>query len=364
MSATSCRWQTAAFGQATGGASVLYADRPSKSSGDPFMKLAASLVVSVTCLLAASASAQAPFAESSLEAPTRTGPLKGTLLTPRAKPTAVVVIIPGSGPTDRDGNSPIGVKASTYRLLAEGLASRGVATLRIDKRGMFASAGAAKDANAVTIADYGDDVQSWVTVLKNKTHAPCVWVLGHSEGGLVALAAAKDLQGTCGFILVSTPGRRLGDVLRSQLKANPANAPLLGQALPAIDALEQGRLVDTTGMSPALLPLFHPAVQGFLISMLSYDPSHLISGITKPVLVLQGQRDIQVDEEDARLLSKADPRAHLVLLPDVNHALKSFTSDDRAANFATYGDPGLPLAPGVVESISEFLAKNASATGG
>ena len=328
------------------------------------MKLVASLVLSAACLLASPASAQASFAESALEAPTKNaGPLKGTLLTPKSKPTAFVLIIPGSGPTDRDGNNPMGVRGSTYRLLAEGLAARGVATLRIDKRGMYASAGAAKDANAVTIADYGDDVQSWVSVLRNEAHAPCVWILGHSEGGLVALAAAKNLQGACGFILVSTPGRTLADVLRGQLTANPANAPLLGQALPAIDALEQGHRVDTAGMNPALMPLFRPAVQGFLISMFSYDPAQLIAAIAKPVLVLQGQRDIQVREDDARLLAKADPRASLVLLPNVNHVLKTVTSDDRKENLATYGDPGLPLAPGVVESISEFLARNPTAAG-
>jgi len=328
------------------------------------MKLSAGLVLLVTFLLVRAALAQALFSESSLEAPTRSGPLKGTLVMPNAKPSAVVVIIPGSGPTDRDGNSPLGVKASTYRLLAEGLSSRGIATLRYDKRGMFASANAAKDPNAVTIADYGDDVQSWLTILKSKAQTPCVWVLGHSEGGLVALAAAKDLQGACGFILVSTPGRRLGEVLRSQLKANPANSPLLGQALPAIDALEQGRRVDTTKMNPALLPLFRPDVQGFLISMFSYDPSELISGISKPVLVLQGQRDLQVGEQDAQLLGRADHRARLVRLPNVNHVLKTVTSDDRAVNLATYGDPGLPLAPAVLEAISEFFAENASATGG
>ena len=305
-----------------------------------------------------------PFAEAALEAPTKNaGPLKGTLLAPKSRPTAFVLIIPGSGPTDRDGNSPMGVRGSTYRLLAEGLASQGVATLRIDKRGMYGSAGAAKDANAVTIADYGDDVQLWVTVLKDEAHAPCVWILGHSEGGLVALAAAKNLQGACGFILVSTPGRTLADVLRAQLKANPANAPLLGQALPAIDALEQGHRVDTSGMNTALMPLFRPAVQGFLISMFSYDPSQLIAAIAKPVLVLQGQRDIQVGEQDARLLAKANPRASLVLLPNVNHVLKTVTSDDRKENLATYGDPGLPLAPGVVEAIAEFLAKNPTAVG-
>src|SRR5690242_10263056 len=111
----------------------------SQSTSDPRMKVPAGLVLLVTFLLARAALAQAPFSESSLEAPTRFGPLKGTLVMPNAKPSAVVVIIPGSGPTDRDGNSPLGVKASTYRLLAEGLSSRGIATLRYDKRGMFAS---------------------------------------------------------------------------------------------------------------------------------------------------------------------------------------------------------------------------------
>ncbi|MBW8831587.1 MAG: alpha/beta fold hydrolase [Burkholderiales bacterium] len=327
------------------------------------MKFASSIVLSGACLLASSASAQAAFSETFLEVPGRTGTLKGTLLVPNSNPSAVVLIVPGSGPTDRDGNNLLGVKASTYRLLAEGLASHGVATLRIDKRGMFASAAAAKDANAVTIGDYVDDVQSWVTILRSETHAPCVWVLGHSEGGLVALASAKDLQGECGFILAATAGRPMGEVLRNQLKANPANAPLLGQALSAIDALEQSRRVDTKDMHPALQVLFNPAVQGFLISAFSYDPTRLISGIAKPVLVLQGQRDLQVNEADARVLKQAGRRASLVLLPDVNHVLKSVTSDDPRSNIATYADPGLPLAPGVVDAISEFLASNAVTSG-
>ena len=116
-------------------------------------------------------------------------------------------------------------------------------------------------------------------------------------------------------------------------------------------------------MNPALMRLFHPSVQGYLINAFSYDPAHLIAGVSKPVLVVQGQRDLQVGEGDARLLKQADPRASLVLLPDVNHVLKSVASDDRRANLATYADRGLPLAPGVIDAIAEFLAKNASASG-
>lgn len=327
------------------------------------MKFAAIIALSSAGLFVCSASAQGAFLETFLEAPSPAGPLKGTLLAPRSNTTAVLLIVPGSGPTDRDGNSPLGVKASTYRLLAEGLASRGVATLRFDKRGMFASAAAARDANAVTIGDYGDDLQSWVSVLRNETHMPCVWVLGHSEGGLVALASAKNLRSACGLILVATPGRPMGEVLRGQLLANPANTALLGQALPAVDALEQGRRVDTKDMHPALQKLFNPAVQGFLISAFSYDPSLLISGISKPLLVIQGQRDLQVGEADAQALKEAEPSATLVLLPGVNHVLKFVTSDDQRVNIASYADPGLPLAAGVVDSISEFLTKNPSRPG-
>jgi uncharacterized protein len=304
----------------------------------------------------APASGAAPV-ETLIEAPGPTGALRGTMLAPANGHGPVVLIIPGSGPTDRNGNNPLGVSAAPYRLLAEGLAARGVTTVRIDKRGLAGSAGAVPNGNDVTIPDYVTDVQAWIKVIRQHTRTSCVWLLGHSEGGLVALAAART-SSECGLILVSTAGRPLGEVLREQLKANPANAPLLDQALPAIDALEAGKTVDTAAMPAPLMPLFNPRVQRFLISALSYHPAELISGYTQPVLILQGLRDIQVREADAQALKKANPAATLVLLPDVNHVLKSVSSDDVRVNIATYGNASLPLAPGVVEAIGDFLRAN------
>lgn len=312
------------------------------------------IAVAASCGVVAGAAAGAAPVESPIEAPGPGGPLKGTLLTPDGGHGAVVLIIPGSGPTDRDGNSPLGISAAPYRLLAEGLAAHGVTTVRIDKRGMFGSVAATADANAVTIPDYVADVQSWTRVIREHTQGSCIWLLGHSEGGLVAMASAKNPD-VCGLLLVSAPGRPLGEILREQLKANHANAPVLSEALPAIDALEAGKRVDTSAMNPALLPLFRPTVQGFLISAFSYDPAKLLARYEKPVLILQGQRDLQVREADARALKLADPKATLVLLPDVNHVLKSVASDDMRENFATYGNANLPLAPGVVQSIGDFL---------
>ncbi len=300
-------------------------------------------------IIAAAAAAAQP-----ITAPGPQGPLAGTLLD--AGPTApVVLIIPGSGPTDRDGNNPLGVKAAPYRLLAEELAGMGVSTVRIDKRGMLGSKDAIADANAVRIADYADDTHAWVKSIRERTGARCVWVLGHSEGGLVALEAAQKADGLCGVILVSAVGRKMGDVIREQLRANPANAPLLEVAMPAIDSLEAGKSVDSSTMPAPLQKLFAPQIQPFLMDLMASDPAKLAAGVKLPMLIVQGGRDLQVSESDAKALAAAQPRAKLVIVPQMNHVLKDVGSDDRAANFATYGDPSLPVDSAIVEAIADFL---------
>jgi pimeloyl-ACP methyl ester carboxylesterase len=297
--------------------------------------------------------------EKPVEAPGPLAPLKGVMSSPKDQGAPVVLIVPGSGPTDRDGNNPLGVNASTYKLLAQELAARGVATVRIDKRGMFESAKSVLDPNAVTIEDYARDVGSWVGAIRRGTGAPCVWVLGHSEGGLVALVAGQHDPHICGLVLAAAPGRPLGQVLRGQLKANPANAPVLGQAFAAIDELEAGRRVDPGALHPALRPLFNPQVQGFLASAFALDPALLAAACKKPILVLQGGRDLQIGTEDARRLSQAASSSKLVLLPDANHVLKQVGTDDLSANLATYGNPDLPLSPGIADAIANFISSAA-----
>lgn len=314
------------------------------------------MVLLASALALAAASAAAAAVQSDISAPGPNGPLKGTL-TRAGKPDApVVLVIPGSGPTDRDGNSPLGVKAATYRLLAEELAGKGISTVRVDKRGMFASAGAVPDPNAVTIEDYVRDTHAWVDAIRQRMGARCVWLLGHSEGGLVALAAARSDANICGLVLIATAGRPLGDVLKDQLRANPANAPLLDQAIAAVDALAAGKRVEVSSLPPPLAPLFQPAVQGFLISAFALDPAELARTVHKPVLVVQGERDIQVGVADARTLAAAATFSTLVLLPDANHVLKRVASNDPGANVATYADPHLPLVPGVTDAIARFVS--------
>ncbi|NHV25134.1 alpha/beta hydrolase [Burkholderia sp. D-99] len=293
--------------------------------------------------------------QTEIEAPGPAGPLKGTLLSPASGDAPVVLIVPGSGPTDRNGNAPNWLQASTYRLLAEGLHDAGIASVRIDKRGMYGSASAIPDADDVTIDEYAADVHSWVAAIRARTRASRVWLLGHSEGGLVALSAARQMADIDGLILVSTAGRPLGRVLRQQLQSNPANAPILANAMSILDSLEAGERVDAAGIDPALMQLFRPKVQRFLMSELTLDPAALLAGYMKPVLIVQGSRDLQVAVQDAELLKQANPRAEMALIADANHALKTVRTPARQENLAAYSNPDLPLADGVVEAISAFV---------
>ena len=266
------------------------------------------------------------------------GTLEGTL----AQGTPAVLIVPGSGPTDRDGNSPLGIAAQTYKLLAEALAQHGIASVRIDKRGMFGSAAAVPDPNDVTVDDYVADIESWADTLSRESGGRCVWLLGHSY---------------CGLLLVASVGVNAAEVIRTQLAANPANAPILPQVDRIIAKLKAGESVPRDEMHPGLIPLFGPEVQGFVGSMFRQEPTELIAAHDLPVLILNGRADLQTPASDAQALASARPDARLVLLDGVNHVLKQVPDDSRAANIAAYSDPDLPLAPVVADAIAQFVAE-------
>ena len=278
-------------------------------------------------------------------------PLHGTLLTP-ADTQAAAVLIPGSGPTDRNGNQLPAVQAATLRLLAEGLAEDGIATVRIDKRGVGASAMAAYSEDRLRFDHMAEDARSWAADLAARTGRDCVWLMGHSEGGLVAQVAAADNPQVCGVILLASAGRPAADVVREQLAALPQ--PTHDQAMHALSELEAGRTVEPV---PGLEALFRPSVQPYIISWFRHDPGALAAAYDRPIMIVHATHDIQVGAADADALSAAQPNAERLDLEGVNHVLKASPAD-RAGNIAVYGDPDAPLAEGLADAVAAFVLEN------
>jgi alpha-beta hydrolase superfamily lysophospholipase len=262
-----------------------------------------------------------------------------------------VVIIAGSGPTDRDGNSPGGVGADTYKLLARGLADAGIATFRYDKRGLASTKGTF-DMSATTLADFAADAAAAARLIDSLPESGPVFLLGHSEGGTLALIAATAGAPVRGLILVATAGRDPTTILREQL-GRQLSPTMLAQ----FDTAWAGYLRGDTAIKypPALAPLFVPVNRRFMVSWQETRPVDLLRRDTLPVLVLQGETDVQITPEDARLLAAARPDITLMLLSGVNHVLKEATGSTAMAQMAAYTDRSLPLAPRVVPAIVDWI---------
>jgi uncharacterized protein len=297
----------------------------------------------------------APWREEAVTLPAGTGELRGTLLLPAGEgPWPVALLIAGSGPTDRDGNTrlPDGtlMANNSLRLLAEGLAAAGVAAVRYDKRGIGDSESAALREDEMRFDHMVEDAAGWVDLLRRDDRFGPLTVVGHSEGSLVGLLAARR-TGVAGFVSVAGVGRPAADVMATQLRAAALPEPLLGQMESALAELAAGR---TPGeVSPLLASLVRPSVHGYLISWFRYDPAAELRGFEGPVLIVQGTHDIQVPVEEARLLAEARPDARLLLIEGMNHVLKDAPAD-RAAQMPIYADAARPLAEGLVEAIAAF----------
>jgi uncharacterized protein len=290
--------------------------------------------------------------EDAVQLETSTGTLHGTLLRPASRGVApVVLLIAGSGPTDRDGNSAgLPGANNSLKLLAEGLAVRGIATLRYDKRGVGASLSAGPLEDDLRFETYVDDAAAWTRQLQADPRFSTVSVLGHSEGSLIGMLAAER-AGAGAFISVAGIARSAGEVLRDQLR--PRLPPALWEESERIlAALEAGERVDS--VPAALQVLYRPSVQPYLISWLRYVPAEVLARLTPPVLLVQGTTDIQVGVGEAHALQQALPAAELRLIEGMNHVLKE-VPPDLALQQASYSEPSLPVVPELLEQIHAFV---------
>jgi hypothetical protein len=302
-------------------------------------------------LLLAAIPGQAQTREEAAELRSASGTLAGTLLLPaNSGRVPVVLVIAGSGPTDRNGNTQGLGANNSLRLLAEGLASKGIASLRVDKRGVGGSAGALTSEVDIRFDDLIGDAEGWVRKLRADPRFSTVTVLGHSEGSLIGMVAARQ-AGADAFVSVAGAGRRAGQILRDQLRPR-LPAALNAQSDSILAALEAGRTRDS--VPPVLAALYRPGVQPYLISWLRRDPAREIAQLRVPVLVAQGTTDIQVSTADADSLHAALPASRLLKVEGMNHVLKQVPADP-ARQMASYTDPALPVAPPLIDGVAAFV---------
>jgi pimeloyl-ACP methyl ester carboxylesterase len=281
------------------------------------------------------------------------GVLYGTLTLPdNTGPVPLVLIIAGSGPTDRDGNSRLlPGKNNSLKMLAEGLASRGVAAVRYDKRGIGSSADAGTDESSVTFDTFIDDAVAWIEKFKQDSRFSDFGIIGHSEGSLIGMIASYR-TGTHAFVSISGSGKPIYETLLDQLKTQMPG--VVEEADQFINALRSGQRIEK--VSPELQSLFRPSIQPFLISMFRYDPAAEIAKLEQPVLIVNGSRDLQTEVNQAKLLAAAKPEASLCIIDGMNHVLKEAPPDQKG-NLTTYSDPTLPLAGGLLQCVGSFLEK-------
>lgn len=271
--------------------------------------------------------------ESPVTLSTATGDIKGRLLLPANATTCpVVLLIAGSGPTDMDGNNPM-MKNNSLKFLAEGLAQKGIASLRFE--------------------DYVNDVTGWIDFLAKDKRFTGITVAGHSEGSLIGMLACQSRPKVKSFISIAGAGSPAYEIIEKQVAAQMMPESIRKEVADINRSLRNGKEVAQV---PAYLQaLFRPSVQPYLISWYKYNPQTVIASLKMPVLILQGKNDIQVKEEDAMLLKKASPKAELVLIDKMNHVLKDCESTTPQQQMAVYNNPSLPVNAALMNATVRFV---------
>jgi uncharacterized protein len=275
--------------------------------------------------------------------------LNGTLYSPskQTKKMNLVILIAGSGPTDRDGNQK-GLTNNSLKLLAQALANNGIAVYSYDKR-IFAQIASGKlDEASLSFDNFIDDAKAVIHYFKNQKKYHSITIAGHSEGALIGMVAANGNANA--YISIAGAGRPIDEVLLEQIGKQ---APFLKEEVQKnLETLKSGTTFELKNQM--LASLFRASVQPYMISWIKYNPQTEIKKLQIPTLLINGDKDIQVSVQDAQLLQQAKPDAQLKIIPNMNHIFKLIKGDD-AENKASYTNPDLPIATDLSELITTFI---------
>lgn len=303
------------------------------------------------CLVVQIQAQNTTYKTDTTSVPVYGGRLYGTLFHPHNQIDApIVLIIAGSGPTDRDGNSAqLPGKNNSLLQLADALGQQGIASLRYDKRGIGQSMKSLQREESLVFEQNSADARVWLQWLYEKGYRR-IYVAGHSEGSLVALQVAQHFP-LSGLISLAGAGRPIQEILREQLANLPEN--LKNTAYQYLDSLTAGKHINQPVLP--LMSLFRPSVQGYMISWMKLDPAILLKAQTIPSLIIQGDKDLQVKLIDAQRLANASPTAQLRIIANMNHLFKAVLSDNPQENLSTYSDPNKPIMPAMIQYLVDFI---------
>jgi alpha/beta hydrolase family protein len=272
--------------------------------------------------------------------------MQGTLLSPKGEnQPPLAILIAGSGPTDRDGNQAL-FKNNSLKYLAEGLAQKGIATFRYDKRVIAQINKATVQEEKMTFEDEVNDALLVVNHFKDKYKK--IILIGHYEGSLIGLLVAQKVV-VSKFVSISGAGNSSATLIEEQIGKNAPQLKEESQKI--ISQLRKGELVEN--ISPYLAPVFRKSVQPYLISWFKYEPAKEIAKLQIPILIVQGTNDLQVEDKEVQLLKEAQPKAQLLLIEGMNHVLKKVKTLEE--NQQSYLNPDLPIPGELVEGIASFI---------
>ncbi|PSG86284.1 alpha/beta hydrolase family protein [Aurantibacter aestuarii] len=273
--------------------------------------------------------------------------INGTLLLPNgvAKPN-LAIIIAGSGPTDRDGNQNF-LKTNNLKKLAVGLTKQDIATFRYDKRIVKQIRKGNVDKNMM-FDDFVTDAISVVEYFRNSDAYNRIYIIGHSQGSLVGLLAARDRAD--GFISLAGAGQSIDMVITEQVIKT---APMFkDDTIRIFDVLKEGK--TTKDYPIALSSIFNLDVQPFIRNWMKYNPQTEIAKLEMPILIINGTKDLQVSEAEAKLLHEAAKSSTLKIIENMNHVLVTIEGDD-LENSKSYNESGRKLAEGLLNELTQFI---------
>lgn len=274
--------------------------------------------------------------------------IKGTLFLPEdvTSKTKLVILIAGSGPTNRNGNQ-VGTQNNSLKFLAEGLTQNGFAVFSYDKRIFAQMISKTMDEKKLSFEDFINDAKDVITYFKSQKKYAKIIIAGHSEGSLIGMVAAKEYVD--GYVSLAGAGRPIDEVISEQVAKN---SPTLKEATATDFAiLKEGKTFENK--NPMLASLFRGSIQPYMISWIKYNPQDEIKKLQIPILIINGMKDIQVSPSDAELLHKANPKSTLKIIDNMNHIFKEIKVDDD--NVKSYSDPKLPVMPELIQQITTFI---------